>query len=291
MNRWMNLRRRRRQAPLQLLHYRTCKKERTNERRNERLHGQTAVQAKRANTHMHTLLTLPFLRMCVGERESQSQVYSYNNDACAASSGSGASSSDTLCSRRALKVNWIRRQAPRQRRLRRRLWLNLLDEQLSAEQRRGSTACNSLAFNCLGVASHDHYLSAAQLHYEQRVCVWVRERESAIALQRADDKFVIRKISRWALNYLICLMKMPRANAELCTRSPLPSPPPTHSASIERQAALQSVIYCLYIVCGFSWEYFHLFICLTIFACDSFKWIYECERETEIVCLTWGVLM
>lgn len=34
----------------------------------------------------------------------------------------------------------------------------------------GSAACNSLAFNCLGVASHDHYLSAAQLHYEQRVC-------------------------------------------------------------------------------------------------------------------------
>lgn len=65
MNRWMNLRRRRRQAPLQLLHYRTCKKERTNERRNERLHGQTAVQAKRANAHMHTLLTLPFLRACV----------------------------------------------------------------------------------------------------------------------------------------------------------------------------------------------------------------------------------
>lgn len=38
---------------------------RTNERRNERLHGQTAVQAKRANAHMHTLLTLPFLRACV----------------------------------------------------------------------------------------------------------------------------------------------------------------------------------------------------------------------------------
>lgn len=76
MNRWMNLRRRRRQAPLQLLHYRTCKKERTNERRNERLHGQTAVQAKRANTHMHTLLTLPFrsVFVCVGESKSSLQL-------------------------------------------------------------------------------------------------------------------------------------------------------------------------------------------------------------------------
>lgn len=150
---------------------------RTNVGTNERLHGQTAVQAKeRIHTCTHCLLSR--FSVCVCVWESQSQVYSYNNDACAASSssGSGSSSSDTLCSRRALKVNWIRRQAPRQRRLRRRLWLNLLDEQLSAEQRRGSAACNSLAFNCLGVASHDHYLSAAQLHYEQRVCVWVRER-------------------------------------------------------------------------------------------------------------------
>lgn len=290
MNRWMNLRRRRRQAPLQLLHSRTCKKEGTNERRNERLHGQTAVQAKRANTHMHTLLTLSFY-VCVWE--SQSQVYSYNNDACAASSSWGASSSDTLCSRRALKVNWIRRQAPRQRRLRRRLWLNLLDEQLSAEQRRGSAACNSLAFNCLGVASHDHYLSAAQLHYEQRVCVWVRE----------CDRFTT---TRWQicdkenLSLSIKLFNLPNENAsrQCWTLYPFPSPlslSPTLSASIERQAALQSVIYCLYIVFGFSWEYFHLFICLTIFACDSFKWIYEREREIGIVCvsicLAWGVLM
>lgn len=186
--------------------------------------------------------------MCVWE--SQSQVYSYNNDACAASSSSvsSSSSSDTLCSRRALKVNWIRRQAPRQRRLRRRLWLNLLDEQLSAEQRGGNAACNSLAFNCLGVASHDHYLSAAQLHYEQRVCVWVREGESAIALQRADDKFVIRKISRWALNYLICLMKMPRANAELCTRSPLLSlslPLSVHQLSDRRRFKVLFIVYIL----------------------------------------------
>lgn len=278
MNRWMNLRRRRRQAPLQLLHSRTCKKERTNERRNERLHGQTAVQAKRANTHMHTLLTLPFLRVCVCGRVKVKFTATTTTPAPRVS-GSGSSSSDTLCSRRALKVNWIRRQATRQRRLRRRLWLNLLDEQLSAEQRRGSAACNSLAFNCLGVASHNHYLSAAQLHYEQRVCVWVRE----------CDRITT---SRWQicdkenLSLSIKLFNLPNENAsrQCWTLYPFPSPlslSPTLSASIERQAALQSVIYCLYIVFDFSWEYFHLFICLTIFACDSFKWIYERERETD----------
>lgn len=64
-NESMNELAKKKKAPLQLLHSRTCKKERTNERRNERLHGQTAVQARRANTHIQTLLTLPFLRACV----------------------------------------------------------------------------------------------------------------------------------------------------------------------------------------------------------------------------------
>lgn len=65
-NESMNELAKKKKAPLQLLHSRTCKKERTNERRNERLHGQTAVQAKTANTHMHTLLTLSFY-VCVWE--------------------------------------------------------------------------------------------------------------------------------------------------------------------------------------------------------------------------------
>lgn len=245
-NESMNELAKKKKAPLQLLHYRTCKKERTNVGTNDFTVRLQCRRKERIHTCTHCLLSRFEVSSCVWE--SQSQVYSYNNDACAASSGSGSSSSDTLCSRRALKVNWvwIRRQAPRQRRLRRRLWLNLLDEQLSAEQRRGSAACNSLAFNCLGVASHDHYLSAAQLHYEQRVCV--SEWESAIALQRADDKFVIRKISRWALNYLICLMKMPRANAELCTRSPLLSlslPLSVHQLSDRRRFKVLFIVYIL----------------------------------------------
>lgn len=66
MNRWMNLQRRRRHRYSYFTPEHAKKNELTNERRNERLHGQTAVQAKRANTHMHTLLTLPFLlvRVC-----------------------------------------------------------------------------------------------------------------------------------------------------------------------------------------------------------------------------------
>lgn len=79
-------------------------------------------------------------------------------------------------------------------RLRRRLWLNLLDEQLSSwarRQRQSSSDSDAtaplaalaillgsaVAFNCLGVASRrvDHYLSAAQLHYELRACVCVCE--------------------------------------------------------------------------------------------------------------------
>lgn len=116
----------------------------------------------------------------------------------------------------------------------------------------GSAACNSLAFNFLGVASHDHYFSAAQLHYEQRVCLseWERGRKSVIALQRADDKFVIRKISRWALNYLICLMKTPRANAELCTLFPLfshslPLPLWVHQLSDKRRFKVLFIVYIL----------------------------------------------
>lgn len=247
MNRWMNLRRRRRQAPLQLLHSRTCKKERTNERRNERLHGQTAVQAKRANTHMHTLLTLPFLRVCVCGRVKVKFTATTTTPAPRVS-GSGSSSSDTLCSRRALKVNWIRRQATRQRRLRRRLWLNLLDEQLSAEQRRGSAACNSLAFNCLGVASHNHYLSAAQLHYEQRVCVWVRE----------CDRITT---SRWQicdkenLSLSIKLFNLPNENAsrQCWTLYPFPSllssltlPLSVHQLNDRRRF---KVLFIVYILC------------------------------------------
>lgn len=103
--------------------------------------------------------------------------------------------------------------------------------------------------------------------------------------------------SRWQicdkenLSLSIKLFNLPNENAsrQWWTLYSLPllslSSSPTMSASIERQAALQSVIYCLYIVLGFSWEYFHLFICLTIFACASFKWIYDCnvgEREREI---------
>lgn len=136
----------------------------------------------------------------------------------------------------------------------------------------GSAACNSLAFNFLGVASHDHYFSAAQLHYEQRVCLseWERGRKSVIALQRADDKFVIRKISRWALNYLICLMKMPRANAELCTLFPLFS----HSLSLFHYECINWAtsgaskcyllfIYCLWLFLGiFSFIYLSHNICV-----------------------------
>lgn len=85
----------------------------TNMQKRTKLHGQTA-SSQRASTHTQTqtqtdTYSLP-LSECVGERawESQSQVYSYSYDACAASV---RFTPYTLCSRRAPKVNWIRRQA------------------------------------------------------------------------------------------------------------------------------------------------------------------------------------
>lgn len=140
-------------------------------------------------------------------------------------SGSSSSSSDTLCSRRALKVNWIRRQAPRQRRLRRRLWLNLLDEQLCAEQRGGraaSAALLAILWLLIVLASRRMIIISQLLNFIMSnacVCEWVRE----------CDRITT---SRWQicdkenLSLSIKLFNLPNENAsrQCWTLYPFPSP-------------------------------------------------------------------
>lgn len=252
MNRWMNLRRRRRQwAGTVTVTSLPNMQKRTNERRNERLHGQTAVQAKRANTHMHTLLTLPFLCVsaCGSAWESKSSLqlqqrrlrrefefgFEFFRHVVFATSAesqlNSPASTEAATSAQATLAQPAWRAAERR----------------AARQQSGfgSAACNSLAFNCLGVASHDHYLSAAQLHYEQRVCVWVRE----------CDRITT---SRWQicdkenLSLSIKLFNLPNENAsrQCWTLYPFPSPLfplplSVHQLSDRRRFKVLFIVYIL----------------------------------------------
>lgn len=200
----------------------------TNMQKRTKLHGQTA-SSQRASTHTHTQRRTRILSRRASVWESARERVKVKFTATATTP---APRLFVLLRTRCVRdERWKSTEFAGKHtaaaRLRRRLWLNLLDEQLSAATA-AATATQprrlqffwGLLWLLIVLASRrvDHYLSAAQLHYELCACDCVCAREC-----EADDKFLIS--ASWKISRLsIKLFNLPNENAssidiaaELCT--------------------------------------------------------------------------